>query len=109
MLDKVELEPYEYDGLEPALLPPVPKRDLTVSFNPLKRDVEELIERWTESIVEAKEKDTQLNPLMGVKINSLPVVRTIRRRSVRLVSKLFIDDSSRPRPVAMWDLAWPKL
>ena len=45
MLDKVELEPYEYDELEPALLPPVPKRDLTVSFNPLKRDVEELIER----------------------------------------------------------------
>ena len=49
MLDKVELEPYEYDELEPTpellALPPVPKRVLTVSFNPLKRDVEELIER----------------------------------------------------------------
>ena len=49
----------------------------------------EFIDRWTESIVEA-------------------VDRTILRKSVRRVSKLFIDDSKRPRPDAIWVRACPR-
>ena len=36
------------------------------------------------------------------------VDRTILRKSVRRVSKLFIDDSKRPRPDAIWVRACPR-